>query len=93
MNPIVAFDETGNTGDNLLDPDQPVFVLASVQLPDEDTVRVLGDPAGEIKFAKLKRSRVGERRILSILNSSLGHTQAVHGCCKDGGPARGTIGA
>ncbi|HLA82842.1 MAG TPA: DUF3800 domain-containing protein [Thermoleophilia bacterium] len=71
MNPIVAFDETGNTGDNLLDPDQPVFVLASVQLPDEDTVRVLGDPAGEIKFAKLKRSRVGERRILSILNSSL----------------------
>ena len=29
MNTKVFFDEAGNSGDNLLDKDQPVYVLAS----------------------------------------------------------------
>lgn len=29
---VVAFDESGNTGQNLLDPEQPIFALASVCL-------------------------------------------------------------
>lgn len=70
MDPIVAFDETGHTGANLLDADQPVFVLASVQLSDSDTTRILGGKAKEIKFARLRRSRAGRRRIIEILNSA-----------------------
>ena len=30
--PTIAFDEAGNTGQNLLDPAQPIFVLSSVCL-------------------------------------------------------------
>jgi hypothetical protein len=32
----VAFDESGNSGQNLLDPDQPVYTLASVARADEE---------------------------------------------------------
>lgn len=69
MKAIVAFDETGHTGANLLDPDQPVFALASVQLSDDDAARVLGGRRQEIKFVKLKRSRAGRKRIMDILDS------------------------
>ena len=35
-NPVVAFDESGNSGGNLIDQDQPVFVLASVHVSEAD---------------------------------------------------------
>ncbi|WP_432706847.1 DUF3800 domain-containing protein [Klebsiella pneumoniae] len=35
--PNIYFDESGNTGSNLLDPNQPVFSLASCSFSDNDT--------------------------------------------------------
>lgn len=45
-------------------------MLASVHLPDADAGRVLRGGGQEIKFAKLRRSRAGEKKIIAILNSS-----------------------
>lgn len=69
---LVAFDEAGNTGQNLLDLDQPVFVLASVSLDraaaEELLARVV--PFGvEAKFSRLRRSSEGRSRVLDFLNS------------------------
>jgi tRNA pseudouridine-54 N-methylase len=33
--PIIYFDESGNTGSNLLDKDQPVFTLASCKFSEK----------------------------------------------------------
>ncbi len=78
-NPIIAFDEAGNTGQNLLDPEQPIFVLASVKLSDSDA-DVLRDASGsrqELHFQRLRRSAKGRRRIIAALNSPLLATGAV----------------
>ncbi len=68
--PVIAFDESGNTGGNLLDPEQPVFVLASTSL-DEDAAReVLGtQQSGEAKFSFLRQARGGRQTILRVLNA------------------------
>lgn len=76
--PLVAFDESGNSGANLLDPRQPVFVLASVCLANDVAEELIGKNGRELKFSKLKRSARGRRRILDILDSpSLGPEQAI----------------
>lgn len=67
--PLIAFDESGNSGGNLLDSEQPVFVLASVHLADDAAKEVVGRDAKELKFARLRRSAQGRKRILDILNS------------------------
>jgi len=76
--PLVAFDESGNSGANLLDSEQPVFVLASVHLSDDATKELVGVDGKELKFARLKRSKQGRKRIVDILNSpSLGPEQVL----------------
>lgn len=69
--PVVAFDETGNTGQNLLDPAQPVFVLASVHMDPERAralVAATAPPgAAEAKFATLRTSNNGRKRLLALL--------------------------
>ena len=69
MKLIVAFDEAGNSGGNLLDADQPVFVLASVSLDDARTRSILPLRDTEFKFATLKRSVGGRQAIVDILNA------------------------
>lgn len=69
--PVVAFDEAGNTGGNLLDPDQPVFVLASVHLDEEQAAEIARGPKTELKFSKLRKSPGGRDRIISLLNSPI----------------------
>lgn len=74
-NPTVAFDESGNTGQNLLDPAQPVFTLASIHLSD-DELEYLDELVdwpedGELHFTDLKRSARGRRRIRRILTSDV----------------------
>ncbi len=73
--PVVAFDEAGNTGANLLDPAQPCFALASVHLSDEEAKAILqpvsGGQAEEAHFASLKRRKAGRKGILKVLQSSL----------------------
>ena len=69
--PRVVFDETGNTGQNLLDPDQSVFALASLCMDDDTVARLLAlaTPPGakEAKFSRLRQSTPGQRRILEVL--------------------------
>ncbi|MCJ7728885.1 MAG: DUF3800 domain-containing protein, partial [Sedimentisphaerales bacterium] len=67
--PLVAFDESGNTGGNLLDANQPVFVLASVHLTEDVAKSLLCNDNKEFKFDRLKDSARGRKNILDILNS------------------------
>ena len=72
-NPLVAFDESGNTGQNLLDPMQPVFSLASVYLTDwqtDEAIKILSSQlVKEIKFTKLRKTKRGQQKIISLLRS------------------------
>lgn len=73
VNPLIAFDESGNTGQDLLNPDQPVFSLASLYLSDreaEKAIDILATNVGqEIKFSNLVRSTTGQQKVLSFLQS------------------------
>lgn len=72
---MVAFDEAGNTGANLIDSDQPCFALASVHFTDDETAKILSTAAtgqaSEIHFAGLKKTNSGRKKVLDILNSPL----------------------
>ena len=68
----VAFDEAGNTGQNLLDAEQPVSVLASVFV-EEGTAAELVRPlqprgAREAKFAR-RRGPEFDRAVIDLVNS------------------------
>ncbi len=73
MNPLIAFDESGNTGQDLINPDQPIFSLASVYLSEaeaDEAINILTTQADqEIKFSKLTRSKAGRQKVLSFLQS------------------------
>jgi hypothetical protein len=73
--PMVAFDESGNTGQNLIDEAQPVFTLASVSMGDAEAASLLNQVksgnAGEVKFARLRGNKAGQRRLLRLLSSPL----------------------
>lgn len=73
--PMVAFDEAGYTGQNLLDDSQPVFVLASVNFGDEEArelIRMLTlETREEFHFIKFRKSSAGRKRILKCLDSEL----------------------
>lgn len=74
-NSTVAFDESGNTGQNLLDSAQPVFTLASVHLSKDELDyldELLDWPEnGELHFTDLKRSARGRQRIRRTLTSDV----------------------
>jgi uncharacterized protein DUF3800 len=59
--PIVFLDECGFTGEDLADPEQPVFVVASHNLSDEDAAEVRGKFFGSAKAEELKHSRLQRR--------------------------------
>lgn len=70
--PRIFADESGNTGEDLLSLDQPIFAVGSVHLTDEAAVDLLssteiGDRP-EWKFSRLRKSGPGRRSILQILN-------------------------
>jgi hypothetical protein len=67
---LVGFDETGNTGPDLLQRDQPLYVLAAVRLTDEEASEVLRSDL-ERHFVRDKRSNAGRRRVIESLSSSL----------------------
>jgi hypothetical protein len=70
--PVLYMDEAGNTGENLLDRNQPVYALSAVRLEAEPAARAVTAALGrtqmtELKFAKLQRSGAGRRNILTLL--------------------------
>jgi hypothetical protein len=71
--PVVAFDESGNTGSDLLNKEQPVFALASTSISNTEAERLLA-PARtpqtlEVKFSRLKKTAAGRRRIIECLRA------------------------
>jgi hypothetical protein len=73
MKPIVYFDESGNTGPDLLNEDQPIFTLASVCIPQTVAKELvdLFQPSqfNELKFASLKKSARHMSNVLRLLQS------------------------
>lgn len=67
-------DEAGNTGANLLDPEQPIFVLASnnYSLAEADALlqHVVSPQGGEPKFSTLRRRPEGIARIVHFLSDT-----------------------
>ncbi|WP_298547645.1 DUF3800 domain-containing protein [uncultured Aquimarina sp.] len=69
----IYFDESGNTGQDMLNEDQKVFVLASVNfnLEQQNTLTSIFDLGHEIHFKNLKNSNAGRRKILEFINHPL----------------------
>ncbi|MBX2968282.1 MAG: DUF3800 domain-containing protein [Cyclobacteriaceae bacterium] len=69
--PKVYFDESGNSGENLLDADQPIYCIASLNMPDENVDLLLSrieSKGTELHFKNLKKSNKYQKQILEILN-------------------------
>ena len=71
----VFFDESGYTGDDLLNGDQPVFVLASSDLSDVDARRFIkeyfnGIQADELKHSTLASRPRGQQRIVEFIRAT-----------------------
>lgn len=69
--PVVYADESSNSGQNLLDPDQPVFTVAGVHLPDELAASIVEEVRAQLpatqkepKYSSLARSSNGRKALL-----------------------------
>ncbi|MGC1852355.1 MAG: DUF3800 domain-containing protein [Solirubrobacterales bacterium] len=72
----VAFNESGNSGENLLDPTQPICTLASVARPEVEVAGPVsalldGTSYAELKFSRLRTSRMGRQILAEIFESGL----------------------
>jgi hypothetical protein len=69
----VAFDESGNTGQNLFDADSPVFALASCHFDPRQVIELSNCftqiQAPELKFAKMVGRSRNEQMVLKFLES------------------------
>lgn len=73
MKNTISFDESGNTGQDLLNKDQKVFVLSSVRFDNVEieTLTSLFKTASEIHFKNLKNSQYGRDKIIEFINHEL----------------------
>lgn len=73
--PTIYFDESGNTGSNLLDANQPVFTLASCIFSNEISKQLLklinSSSSGEVHFKNLRRRKSGQDAIIRLMSSDL----------------------
>lgn len=82
----IYLDEAGNTGHDLLNIDQPVFVLAANMFTEEEALellKILDFKGAEAKFSTLKRTKKGRNKIKKfieqvILKSEKVKTVMVH---------------
>ena len=71
LRPTVGFDESGNTGPDLLNEAQPVFVLASISLDEGTVASLLGVPSGrEHHSVRARQTRAGRERMLELLSAT-----------------------
>lgn len=73
---MLYFDESGNSGDNLLDKNQPVYVLLSHDYSEEETFEILAplltiSKAQELHFKRLKKYEKYRTAILECINHPL----------------------
>ncbi|TFW18661.1 DUF3800 domain-containing protein [Duganella callida] len=68
----VFFDESGNTGSDLLNKEQPLFALASTCLEEGVAQRLIGplkrQGQKEAKYSKLKNSVSGQKALIEFLS-------------------------
>ena len=73
--PTIYFDESGNTGSNLIDLDQPVFTLASCTFSKEISEQLLelinSNSTQEVHFKNLRRRKSGQDAIIRLMSSEL----------------------
>ena len=73
--PTIYFDESGNTGSNLLDKNQPVFTLASCIFSKEISKQLLklidSNSSSEVHFKNLRRRKSGQDGIIRLMSSKL----------------------
>ena len=71
--PNIYVDEAGNTGSDILNPDQPYFVLSAVHFSDEELQQIQKDIPydKELHFVEMKKSIKGRLTIKKILQHSL----------------------
>ncbi len=71
----IYLDESGNTGSNLIDKNQPIFVLSSISLSDAESLRLLklidSNSPREVHFKNLRRRRSGQDAIVRLLKHPL----------------------
>jgi len=68
----IYFDESGNTGQNLLDISQPIYVLTSHNFTEDETKEILKPLTSigkEIHFKQLKKSYKYQQQLIEIFNS------------------------
>lgn len=73
--PTIYYDESGNTGSNLLDPDQPVFSLASCCFSEDESKQLIellnSKSPHEAHFKNLRRRRSGQDGIVRLMSNNL----------------------
>jgi hypothetical protein len=71
----IYFDESGNTGRQLADLDQPLFILGSCDFNAEECEQLLrplrSRQALEIHFKKLRKTGRGQDRVIELFRSGL----------------------
>lgn len=68
----IAFDEAGNTGSNLLDKNQKIYALASVNFTDKETdilTNIFTHRGDELHFKQLRKNY--DQQIITFLNHDL----------------------
>jgi len=69
--PVVSFDESGNSGQNLLDADQPIFVLCSICIDESVAKDIVNRHRGqyeELKFTTLRRTQAGQGVVEAVID-------------------------
>lgn len=70
----VFFDESGNTGQNLIDEADPIFVLASCSLKVDEEKEGLSYfqqfKGPELKFSRIRKTAAGQKAVLAFLASA-----------------------
>lgn len=70
----VYFDESGNTGQNLLDDNQPIYILASNNLTDLEVQEILSPLTSngiELHFKQIKKYHKYQQQLVEVLNHKL----------------------
>lgn len=73
--PTIFLDESGNTGSNIVDKDQPIFALAGCKFSKMEAKRLIDlvgvNSVNEVHFKRLKRRKPGQDGIIRLLKHSL----------------------
>ncbi len=80
---MLYFDEAGNSGENLLDSNQPCYLLLSHDFTEEETLEILNpllsiSKAQELHFKNLRRYSSRRKLLIDCLNNKLVNKTRIH---------------